>query len=184
MPIVVLQVLPLEGLLRDCWDAGRFTKAVEQQGSTSNDKTTHFSPEATSKATIKLICQLMGSDYSWACIALVALLSKEAETVSEWSEGCPCPEHQWHAPTKEPGKKKINDIPQGASTCPFKCCRAHELACGVAMIRQDEHANQNRLLFNEYVSKAPQVKKSELHNSWSVATSKIWGFFAAFSGVT
>ena len=183
-----LQVLPIEDLLRTCWNSARFTKNVGgaaaggHQGPSedqSKDKTNSFIPEATSKVTLKTITDLMKSDYAWASIALVALLSQESESVGLWCEGCPCPEPQYVVPDKCPGKRRTGTvIPHGASDCPLRSCRAPELACGVAMIRQQNHMELNRLIFNEYVSRAPAEKRAELHSAWSRSTSKIWGILA------
>ena len=122
------------------------------------------------------ISQLMSDNYAWACIALVASLSKECDSVGVWCEGCPCPEHQYSIPDRVPGvRRTVASRPPEALNCPFKCCRAPELACGVAMLRQEDQMLQNQIVFNEYVSRAPPDKRSELHNTWSKATSRIWG---------
>ena len=174
------KVLPIEDLLRECWDPVRFTKSVDSISTDgtkrAGDKVKTFTPEESSRVTLKLISDLMASDYAWACIALIAHLSQECEGVGLWCEGCPCPEHQVSAPSKVPGQRRaVTVLPPGAANCPFKTCRAPELARGVAILRQEGCMNVNRALFNEYIAKAPHSYRSELHNTWTKSTSKIWG---------
>ena len=127
-----------------------------------------FVAEETSRVTLKHITELMSCNYKWASIALVAQLSTESELVANWSEGCSCKDHYGQCFLSEP-------TGEGSPCCPFKGCRAPELACGVALALQTCKVRSNRAVFNEYVSKAPEAKRSELYNTWSKGSGKIWG---------
>lgn len=162
--------------MRECWDAEKYMTG----GPTSTGRKA-FIPEESSKVTLRLVSELMKCDYQWACIALVAELANEAEVVGNWSERCPCIQHQYSSREhKIPGKRrKVVALPTEAVNCPYRACRAPELACGVAMSLQACRMMQYRSVFNQYVSRAPQAKQAELHSTWSKSTSRIWGALAS-----
>lgn len=159
----------------------RFKKVVESAGRMSGgdqaqDKGKSFAPEEGSKVTLRHISELMQSDFAWASIALIAHLAQECECVGTWCEACPCPHHQFVVEEKVPGiKRSCAALPSDAATCPFRSCRAPELACGLGMLHHSRKMSGNQTRFNEYVSRAPSAKRPELYNTWSKATSKIWG---------
>lgn len=177
------EILPLEKMLRECWNLDKFMKGeliaknhTEPSVMTRRGKkkindcvpAKDFVAEETSRVTLKHITELMSCNYKWASIALVAQLSTESELVANWSEGCSCKDHYGQCFLSEP-------TGEGSPCCPFKGCRAPELACGVALALQTCKVRSNRAVFNEYVSKAPEAKRSELYNTWSKGSGKIWG---------
>ena len=79
---------------------------------------------------------------------MIGLLAKEADLVGRWAESCPChgpnsAQDQPHeslmltdnAPSKKQQRKRLHRRPQD-QLCPFRACRAPELATGVAQSLQ------------------------------------------------
>lgn len=170
---ICLQVLPLQNLLRSCWDSAKFLKS-------SSDSGKPFLIEEDSKMHVLRLERLMKSDFDWSVIALVSLVSAEADLVGKWAEGCPCEEHQYVSGTS---KKRSGQLVQvaapnaDASSCAFKACRAPELAQGFGIKIQHRLMLSHKEEFMEFVSMAPPDKQPELAGAWTTATSKLFGIY-------
>lgn len=127
--------------------------------------------EDGSRVHIQRITDLMSSDYDWATIAMVSLLAAESEVIGSWAEGCMC-----------------HDMVQGnvnkrdARDCPYRCCRAPELAAGFGLAQLCRKMMANREDFNAYASRAPLLRRTELLGSWATACSKLFGQMTAKLG--
>lgn len=167
------EVLPVETLLRNAWNTDRYMK-----GTTDVNQSKPFLVEECSKAHLQRIRDLMRDDYSWAVIAMVALLSNESDHIGSWSESCPC--HPLPRQAKGRRSSANKAAIQEAKNCPFRCCRAPELAVGQGLellcVKMMSHAGP----FNEYLARAPANKRSELASSWTTACSKLFGSSAVF----
>lgn len=162
-PLQSSQVLPIEKLLRESWDTGKYLRG-------SVDANRPFMLEDTSKAHVTRINKLMSSDLDWATIGLIALLSSESDLIGSWAEGCPCHKMQ---PTPRPGKKRT--LNKEAAACPLRCCRAPELAVGKGLRLLLQNMQSHRGAFNEVVSRAPEKDRAKLTSAWSTACSRLFG---------
>ena len=165
------EVLPIEKILRNSWDSSRYLR-----GSVEVHKP--FLVEEGSRAHIHRIGLLMKSDYDWCCIGMVALLSSESDLIGSWAESCPC--HSRPIPAKRhPGKRKerVSENKEAAS-CPFRCCRAPELAVGRGVTVLCEKMLSHKGVFSEIVATAPPAHQSELLSAWGSASSKLFGILA------
>lgn len=166
----ILQVLPLQNLLRTCWNTQRYLHA-------SPDTDKPFLVEDGSRAHVQRISELMTSNYDWSTISLVALLSAECDLIGQWSEGCPCDSHQ-QAPTiskKRSGQEVTRGRNPQSSSCPFKCCRAPELATGKAMLMQSSYMGAHQNEFKKCLISAPAANRTEFIGAWERATSRLFG---------
>ena len=161
------EVLPIETLLRNAWNTNRY-----MLGSVETKQP--FLVEECSTAHLQRIRDLMADDYSWACIALVAMLSSEADLIGSWSEACPC--HPLEYETGRSRSRTNSAAKKEAKQCPFRSCRAPELAAGKGIQLLCERMSGHRGPFLEYAHKAPEAKRHELISSWRAACSKLFGF--------
>jgi hypothetical protein len=166
------QVLPFEQLLRSSWNTNRYLTA-------GPDSKKAFLLEETSKVHVQRISKLMASDYAWASIAMVALLSGDSDALGSWAEGCPC--HPSSDIEKIVSFRAKRQAKQNAKECVFKCCRAPELACGHGLKHVVVRLVSHRATFAPYVAKAPAAKRSELLSSWEAACTKLFGTLPLFS---
>ena len=152
------KVIPLEKLLRDSWRSKKYLKSAL-------DTKKPFLVEDGSKAHIQRINGLMDSDYDWCCIRMVSALASSSDMLGSWTESCPCPEI--HPPSKQAAEE--------AQACPFRCCRAPELAAGHGLSALVGKLQGHKSSFVKELSAAPTSKQTELNSSWSVACSKLYG---------
>lgn len=150
------EVLPLEPLLRRAWNAERYLKGAASESNSGMP----ILLEDSSKAHVTRINGLMRSDYDWASIALISLLSTEAEIIGSWSEGCQC--HDC-------------DTSKVAKACPFRACRAPEMAVGRSLQVLSDLVVADKGTLLRYMSKAPSHQRTELLNSWTTASSRLVG---------
>lgn len=211
------QVLPLERLLRTGWNTNAYLRGVEGQHGRP------FLVEDNSKQHISRISSLMKSDFDWCYIGIIALISREAELIGCWCEGCPC--HRMDTPSPSlsnpagissdagtiavakaiapeseivvdgvatvlvekcgPKSRRKPRTPEQieASACNFKCCRAPELAAGVATGLQERFMEAQAPLFNKLVSRAAASDRAELTSAWTTARSKLYGYLAAVAAL-
>ena len=191
------KVLSIKDLLRRVWSSSAFLRGCV-------DETKPFLvADDGSKAHLERINDLMKSDYYWSLISIICLLAQQAELIGSWSEGCPChppPRHvssdqrqnimtTEHMPVSDDPnsgakqrrrrRKPVQTQAQRESKkCPFRCCRAPELAMGHAMRIQREFAKSHHSRFLESVSHIPTHQRGELISAWSIASSKLQGLMA------
>ena len=162
-------MLPLEKLLRKSWNTNKYL-------TTGPDSKKAFLLEETSKVHVQRISALMSSDYMWAVIAMVALLSGDSDSLGSWAEGCPC------HPLTEVDQMVSFSERRKAKECSFRCCRAPELACGYGLKHVVLRLMNHRASFAASVAKAPPAKRSELNSSWEAACSKLFGAMSSHVG--
>ena len=160
--------MPLERLLRDSWNTNRYLV-----GST-DDRKQVFLVEDCSRAHVERIRELMKDDYAWASIAMIALLSSDADLIGSWAEACPC--HP--VDTRLDCRSRTNrEAVKEAKACSFRSCRAPELASGQGIQLLCDRMTTHHGPFMEYVQRAPSSKRSELASSWRSASAKMFGLF-------
>ena len=160
----------MEHLLRDSWNTNLYVTA-------GPDFKKAFLVEESSKAHIQRISALMKSNYDWSCLAMISLLSADADFIGSWAESCPChvqPPEDADLKVKRQAKRELN-------ACPFRCCRAPELASGHGLKHLCQQLLVHKKSFAEYVSRAPESNRAELNASWETACSKLFGYPAACS---
>lgn len=169
-PFSVLEVLPIEQLLRSSWNSQKYMQGAD-------DPSKPFLVEECSKAHLLRIQDLMRDDNAWASISMIALLSSDADHIGSWAEACSChPPEQPETPSAETGKHKRMHFNKEARACPFRCCRAPELAVGRGISSLCQKMIDQRGSFNAVLAKAPASKRSELASSWTMACSKLFGY--------
>ena len=136
-----------------------------------------FLVEECSKAHVERIRELMKDDYAWASIAMIALLSSDADLIGSWAEACPC--HP--VDTRSGGRSQLDrtnrEAMKEAKACPFRSCRAPELATGQGIQLLCDRMASHHGPFMDYVQRAPISKRSELASSWRSASAKLFGLF-------
>ena len=171
-------------MLRSTWSRKRYLSQTCDDPNAKKPKP-FLVAEDSSKVTLEKLTELMGDSYAWASIALVAHVSSEAELIGRWSEGCGCPEHQVPSGllgiedvTVNRRKRKPRQFARGeqpAINCCFRGCRAPELATGCALTLQSVAMKSTQSKVLEYISRAPERNRPELHGSWSKARGQLWG---------
>lgn len=171
------EVLPIQDMLRTAWNSNNYMTSTS--ASTGSDRKTRkpFLVEESARPTIQNINELMGSDFAWSCISLISTLASESDRLGVWSECCPCPEHQFQGSyvPKQPRRKRRKQAPPGASTCSLRCCRAPELAAGIAMRSQAARLDARAREFLQSISQIPVNKRSELSGAFGKSLGRLWG---------
>ena len=142
--------------------------------------------DAFSGVSIDDVDQVIRNENTWRYIAVAADLSEEADHIGSWSEGCSChgdlsAEYLKDQAAKR--RKRRKQQPHGflAATddngsCPFKGCRACELASGEAMDSLLSKMMSNRRKILPHVSSASDDQHTLLAD-WERARSRLWGDF-------
>lgn len=140
--------------------------------------------------TIDQIDAAIKSETTWRYMALAGDLSEECDHLGSWSEACPChsnfsQQSQEFLREAEAAKRKKRRVqPRGfmaTESCPFKGCRAYELAAGQAMESQREKMNANRLKVLAHVATAAESEKHVLVADWELARSRLYSHLASFT---
>lgn len=119
----------------------------------------------------------MQTTSDWCAIRLVTYLSQAADFLGQWGESCPC-EHHNDGPQlvkKLSGQRVRVGRQSEGSTCPFRCCRAAELASGKALTLLTALVESQQSKFLKCVATAPVAHQSALTGAWYTATSKLLG---------
>ena len=119
----------------------------------------------------------MQTTSDWCAIRLVTYLSQAADFLGQWGESCPC-EHHNDGPQlvkKLSGQRVRVGRQSEGSTCPFRCCRAAELASGKALTLLTALVESQQSKFLKCVATAPVPHQSALTGAWYTATSKLLG---------
>ena len=166
----MIQVLPMEKLLRASWNTRRYTTS-------GGDSQKAFLLEESSKVHIQRINDMMRNDYDWACVTMVAMLSSDSDALGSWAEACPC--HPISVPDDVNHAEQAR-MKRAARQCAFRCCRAPELASGQWLKYLASRLKSHQCMFVEKVARAPESKRTELQSSWQAATSKLFGYLFAY----
>ena len=183
------KVLPLEKLLREGWNSNAYVRGIE------GDRP--FAVEDSSKKHITRITQLMKNDLDWCFIGMIKMIAKESEIIGKWCEGCGCHNDDLESLATETEDAiviidgvanvevtrchaKSRKVPRTlgqleAANCPFRCCRAPELALGWAARLQRRCMSIQGPLFNKLTSRAPAKDRGLLIAAWNAARSRLYG---------
>lgn len=128
---------------------------------------------------------------TWVGINVVYDVGRECEHIGRWSEQCGCPEHQ-------PTSDFVDSVPSAGpkvktgtrrkvrrqntargfnpDLCPFRGCRAPELAAGEGLRGQLGLLMSNRSQILKYISQLPLQPSAQtaLLNDWHVGRSRLW----------
>ena len=161
----------MEEVLRPAWNSRKYLKG----DSTGDDQP--FLVEDESRAHVQRLNNLMQTTSDWCAIRLVTYLSQAADFLGQWGESCPC-EHHNDGPQlvkKLSGQRVRVGRQSEGSTCPFRCCRAAELASGKALTLLTALVESQQSKFLKCVATAPVAHQSALTGAWYTATSKLLG---------
>lgn len=160
----------MESLIRRAWNTGRYTSRDH-----GHESKKIFLLEESAKAHVQRLNLFMKDDYAWAAVAMISLLSADSDAIGSWAESCPC--HPMPSPDMD--RKEQAVAKREARQCPRRCCRAPELASGHALKMLCVRMLQHKSCFTQYLSRAPESKRPELHSSWETACSKLFGYLHA-----
>ena len=139
---------------------------------------------------------------TWIGINVVYDIGLECEHIGRWAEACGCPEHQPHSdsivsashgaqtskhqPNPKAGQAKTSARSKRAcrltargfnqELCPYRGCRAPELAAGLAMKGQLGLLMSNRAEILRHIGRVPlqPSAQTDLLNDWHVGRSRLW----------
>ena len=125
---------------------------------------------------------------TWCSMAAVLDIALEAEHIGRWCEGCPC-HNQGDQKALEDLRKKKRKVeqPRGWTQeikCPYKGCRAVELASGVGQRSLHERMMRNKEQVLAHFSSVPDEKRSALLTDWDDARGRLWSVLAGGYFVT
>lgn len=121
----------------------------------------------------------------WASISVVLDICEECDSIGNWSEGCPCCDQKDEKSRVRSEVKKSRAVqPRGFRDelrCPYKGCRAVELACGrgQANVLNKMVANKERVALH-FASVPPELRSNMLQD-WESARARLWSSFVCIS---
>ena len=162
-------LLEREQLIRQHWDKKRF-----MGGMAPKQKQLHSTTDLN--VTIDAIDLAVRNPTFWSCARLINDLSFSAEFVGRWCEGCPCcSELQTGSCRKRQRTKWLINVHTSASMkCPYKGCRAVDMAAGdwqskLQLVLADE---ESRL--NQSIACSEDSQQSIYLSQWTKARSTLW----------
>ena len=79
-----------------------------------------------------------------------------------------------NAPSRKQRRRRLQATKEYAE-CPFRTCRAPELATGTALRLQASVLDADICFFLDAMAAAPPSKRAELSNTWTASRSRMWG---------
>ncbi|CAJ1329717.1 unnamed protein product, partial [Effrenium voratum] len=167
----VSAILPLEPHLRAHWSKQKFmTGSSSAEAEASRRPLGKWAQDAAEGPTVDNIDQAIRDEATWVQASMVLDLALESEHIGRWCETCPCPHHQpLSAWAGESGPSPATGMVEGISSetavqqglplalvagnvvgaknsseCPYRGCRAVELACGEGLCQQLRYMLRSR----------------------------------------
>ena len=171
-------LLPLQHILRKYWNRSKYiagmsgTKYQRLKLPNSSDGEQYGASPDGLESTIS-------SDSFWAATTIVEHISYEAEFVGRWAEGCHCHGDvgfEWHAAhaASQDQEQTRRNFRKKSTMCPFKGCRAPELASADALCRLKSLMMQNRSLLTHAITMANSADQSAFLHDWVKARGRLW----------
>ena len=174
-------LLAAEPLLRRTWRRQKFMGGTVRhkrwRENAANSEHGHAGP------TLETIDKTIADPSFWSGVSILADVAFEAEFVGRWCEGCPCgctdPDSRSSISssdvlavqgTRRPRKPRQTRSP----ACPYKGCRAAELAAGTwsRELRRVMSAGRGRV--NEVLVMSRASDRADFFDDWTKARSKLW----------
>ena len=180
----MFQVLRLESKLREHWCLAKFLA-----GGSDSHKKWRVDGGWEGEDFWSSLDAAVRDQVTWVGINVVYDVGMECEHVGRWAEACGCPAHQLEraalVPVQNKPKPQRQQRPRSSETargfnqelCPYKGCRAPELAAGLGMQSQLGALMRNRDQILKHIERIPLQPgaQTDLLNDWHTARSRLWG---------
>ena len=126
--------------------------------------------------TVDEVDRVVRDASTWGRIRTVLDISEECEHIGRWAESCPCQHSDFDMAQRRSKKRQlIRHKGRGFSDlCPYRGCRAWELASGVAHQSQLQSMVGRRDNVMEHIACFPEEQRSSAVSDWEMARSKLW----------
>ena len=159
-------LLQLESPLRRFWNKELFLGQMSSGQRSSSDEV---------RGSVDLIDKAITDPNFWAAVACVHNICYTAEYIGKWAEGCPCCEDTL---IKGQGGKRrrtkwlahVREV----LPCPYRGCRAVDLAAGEWLPRLQRVLTEGQNHFTEWVIQAEASYRPAFVEDWVAARSKLW----------
>ena len=174
-------LLPLQHILRKYWNRSKYIAGMSgtkyqrlKLPNNSEGEQYGASPDGLES--------VISSDSFWAATAIVEHISYEAEFIGRWAEGCHCHGDvgfEWHTAQaasrgQEQNRRRNCNLRKKKFICPYKGCRAPELASADALVRLKSLMMQNRGLLTHAITRANSADQSAFLHDWVKARGRLW----------
>ena len=124
------------------------------------------------------IDRAIASATMWCSMHVVLDIAQEAEHIGNWSEGCPCHSNLELKAIERVGlKRRRLEQPRGwmqSARCPFKGCRAPELAAGQGESSLMRHMFENKNRVLSHFAAVPDSERNQMLSDWDDARARLW----------
>ena len=145
-------LLRVEALLRQAWNLEKFMAGNGQRHKRFSATTTDYGPN------LDAINKTIQDERFWSGVAFVHDLAYEAEYIGKWAESCSC---------------CSSAVERRANTCPYRGCRAPELASGEWRRKLQHLLMRSRARMSAYLVQSPNSRQADFEG-WAAARSKLW----------
>lgn len=167
-------LLLLEKPIRKYWQKDKFVQGI---------KGTKYKPVVSAGqsfeytgVSVEAVDLAVCSDTFWAGCRVVQSISFSAEYVGRWSEGCRCCEHSLISNQNSQRRRtKWRDHVNESTPCPFRGCRAVEIAAGDWLPRLTTVLQEGQKEMTESIAKAGSDDRAVLLDDLVKARAKLWG---------
>ena len=167
-------LLKLEPLLRQTWDKRKFLGGTAPTaGSGPGHRRWKADAAGEHGVTVDSIHAAITSPAFWTGVALVHDLSYEAEFIGRWCEGCGCcpmPGRQLRLQDAKPLPRQR----QQRLSCPYKGCRAAELASGEWVGHLQDVMISSKTNVAHCLVMSRDTERAQYFSDWSQARAKLW----------
>lgn len=123
---------------------------------------------------------------TWCSMSAVLDIAQEIEYLGNWCEACPCHKAEDALRITARALKRVRrNQPRGFRnnmgnmSCPYKGCRAVEMAAGKGQDSLIQFMHQGRDRIQEHFVAVPAERQAQLVADWDLARGRLWSNLAA-----
>ena len=182
------QVKPLEHAIRFHWRRDVFLAGSKERADAKDASRPWYTTITSDSSdyngvTIAAVNLAVTSDSFWARLSIVCDVATEADFIGFWSEGCPCHNDSENAVIHAHAvkRRRIEHGGRGfASSCPYRGCRAPELACGISKTLHAQAMAKHRDNSLLHYASLPQDQRVEFLEDLDSARSRLWSYLTSY----
>ena len=173
-------LLVLEPVLRQAWSLQAFLKG----SGTKHKPWQQRSPNETSHfgfgPALQMIDSSIRSEAFWTGVSICHDVAWEAELIGRWAEGCYCCTDRQSqlaitdGGTGGTGRRRRPARPKAQEFCPYRGCRAADLASGAWEDRLKKAMLAGRNRVTQFLVTASGSDRGQFFQDWTQARGRLW----------
>lgn len=168
------ELLHVEHELRMYWNKHKFANGLDD----AKHKRWKDTTSGEFGINVSFIDETIQSTTFWNSVCMVHDIAFEAEFIGKWAEGCSCCEDKLISGTSGHKRQRTKwfskSIQSSLLPCPYKGCRAVQLAAGDWLPRLQSVMSESRSRLTDIVVRSPSTDQPAFVEDWIAARSKLW----------